>query len=247
MVEFLYHGTRAAMLPRILKHGLRYRKPGKIGTYSKATSGAGRIYLSDSYSLYYAGNATKAGALVVLRFRLENFNPARFVADEDWLAGWCNDTSYMIEREDLKNLDRRQHLRWCRDHLAFKRPDLAMQSLEEYGTIAYRGGLRPHAIDKIAIVSMNAYAHLIMSGYDPVVSQNAYSLLGNYYRGWLDWLFDESASLRSIDTPVGLKTYPGVEARVGIEIIDGPRPYTSATKETNDGQKNESTNPIGAR
>lgn len=224
MTEFLYHGTSASALPRILRHGLRPRKPGQIGNYAKAMSGAGRIYLSDSYALHYAGVARRGSApVMVLKIPMARLDASRLIPDEDWLAmDWAKRNN---SGRKLDQMSPRSALRFCRDHIAPSRPDLAMDSLDRLGVVAYRGAIPADAIEDIAIVSTQAYMNLIIAGYDPVISVPGRSLLGEYYRGWMDWLFDETASPHPMETPIGPMTYPGMEARVGIEIVAGPRVF----------------------
>ena len=62
--KILYHGTASKHLVKIKKYGLRGRKPGTPGNFPDVPSGLGRVYLSDTFALWYAIDGRPKGALL---------------------------------------------------------------------------------------------------------------------------------------------------------------------------------------
>lgn len=186
-IDFLYHGTSERWLGQILLKGLLPRKPGTKGNYPKAISGAGRVYLTDSYAITYAGNVAKEPwRLAVLQIDAKKLDHLSFEADEDWLVEYLKRDGYVRPGKEEK----RSLLRIAREDLAPNRPDLAPACLDGLGTIAHRGPIPKSAISAVALISHDTFVRTIVHGYDPVICMANRFLLSTKYKALMRWLFE---------------------------------------------------------
>ena len=202
----IYHGTSERYLPKILREGLKPRKPGTVGNWDKAISGYGRVYLSSAYALFYAMHAVSRSAdrAVVLKIDADKMDPTRFLPDEDWLKQLLPTESSSTTPGRLKKAR----------SLAFEYPHLAWRSLEEHGTIAYNGVVNPRAIEEVALIEAKALTKIVLRGYDPTVNTLNMAIMGDIHKGWHRWLFGEKVHAQRFGTP-----FQCPEDRSGIEIM----------------------------
>ena len=203
MERYLYHGTSAKNWQKIMANGeIRPRKPGSKGNWPGVISGLNRVYLTDSWGLYYAEQVTRGDQdLAVIRIDALTLDPSKLYPDEDWIfQRYCRDNKIAPRGPD------RPQPKFTKA-LAMQRPDLAELSLTEYGTIAHEGPIFREALDAVAFVKGNLYSTLCLRySHDPVVSMQCRAFLGPKYKGWMEWLFGGDPQVP--DLGGGLVTYP---------------------------------------
>jgi len=219
---FLYHGTTELHLPNIIKHGIRPRKHHNEDNWlHSVSSNPNCVYLSVAYPLYFANAALKddddTSKLIVLEINTDMLKESNLCPDEDFLAQANLDP-------DKNNLPMKEKNEYYRKKMHQYKYEPSLKSI---GNCAYKGIIPVRAINRIAIVSHEAYVRIFMSGYDPMISIMNFRVKGEDYQKATKWLFDpEDVPQEYTDFPNPyefgkmdkIPKLPISESREGIEI-----------------------------
>lgn len=182
----LYHGTSVKYLDKILKDGLEPRGKGKGNWKHTIDSHPDVIYLTNAYAIYFAHIAAGDGDdLVVLEIDTAKLNPLNLVPDEDFLEQATRKTGPAPIGKSVK-----VRTGWYRRRLR----DFALHwkdSIEHLGTCGHFGPIPAKAITRYATLPDARRYEIIMSGMDPMISLANYRIVGDRYRNWIRWLFDD--------------------------------------------------------
>lgn len=198
----LYHGTNVASARAILQQGLTPRRVLQ-SVWGQAPSGHDRVYLTDAYALYFAGNAAMNDSnprtpgvkrdkrWAILEIDTDRLNQKRFVPDEDFLeqvtrgrtdSGCPTKLTSMVDRTV-----------WFRDHITWY-ASYWQESLRSLGTCAYRGTIPVAAISRVVLFNPKANPVMALRAMDPTISVLNYRYLGPTYRALVRWVFEPVAA-----------------------------------------------------
>lgn len=142
MVRHLYHGTNAVNIDYILAHGLTPRGE-RESRWKKAPSRTDRVYLTDTYGVYFAAAAVtqelQEGAVVEID--ATQLDSRLYRPDEDAVA-------QLMQASGLLHPDEMHEFASTADLSAFD--DQWGASLYMLGNIAYAGAIPRSAIRRIA-------------------------------------------------------------------------------------------------
>lgn len=203
----LYHGTGSKHLASIKKHGLRGRKPGSVGNFPKIPSGLGRVYLSDTFALWYAMDGMPRS--VMLEIDTSQLDPSCWYPDEDWISAASTTGAEEVSDRRARTLRARE----C----AMQHPELAGESLAAHGTVAYAATIPAQAITGIVAFTSEQLAALVVGGYDPSPGIQAHRILGGRYRAIHRWAFGREDG--TVDTGAGPFALPNwTPEAIGMEV-----------------------------
>lgn len=176
----LYHGTSKAVAQKALREGLRPRG-GRTSNWSKAPSRNDRVYLTDTYAVYFAFCAAgeNANVAAVLEIDESHLDAAALRPDEDFLA------HVLVARGEITS-----------DTIAAVAASIDVEpnahlwpeSRAMLGNVAYKGTVPAEAISRIAYVTLDPELWLMVM--DPTVSIMHHKLMGDQYRSINRWIFD---------------------------------------------------------
>jgi len=191
-MNFLYHGTSANFLKPILKKGLRARRPASKGNFPDLPSGHGRVYLSDTFALYYAFQMSQRfnRDAVLVRINTHMMNVCNFRPDEDYIAADKSGSHDFAQIRTEETLNKHKRILMARKY-ADEHPELSTLSLEKHGTVAYKGKIYPTMFAGIAIVPKAEVFSIIMQQYDPCPGILSASFLGSEYRQTHSEIFEK--------------------------------------------------------
>lgn len=226
---YLYHGTSAKYLDKILKEGLRPRNFTKVSNWDHTVaSHPDMVYLTSCYPVYFAQSATKdwQEKLVICRIKKSKLKRSLLRPDEDGLEQMGRKAIYQI-----KDMDMLHATAWLRDHIdSFKHATDTV--LEHLGTCAYKGEISASDIHQIAVIDPRKN-HRMWSSWDPTITTVNHMIMGKRYEAMTEWIFGKKITPAEY-FGIGYETMPKefqnqVEAqseeiladRSGIEIIKG--------------------------
>lgn len=188
----LYHGTTEAAVSDILKNGIKPRGK-KSGNWKHSIeSNPNAVYLTDSYAIYFAGNATdleKGERLAIIEIDTDRLKILSFAPDEDFLE----QATRKKAGPHLAPIDKpmKYRTRWYRRRTQNYYIHW-MDSLKHLGTCTYYGNIPPSAITRIAFIEPDAYFGLVIgAGIDPYITVENYSIMGAKYRNSVKKLFGD--------------------------------------------------------
>lgn len=200
--RYLYHGTSARHRAAILRNGLVPRGRRKSNWTHSVVSASDRIYLTDSYPIYFAFSATTPGVKedgMVIEVDTDMMNDHRFVPDEDALEQATRG------RDQIPGSMKERTVRYR--ELAPMYSQFADESLYALGTCAYMGAIEPQHISRLAIITHDKLVELSLR-FDPTITIVNYHFCGERYREATQWLFDRRKG-----------AFPEI-TREGIEIVE---------------------------
>ena len=176
----LYHGTSRAALSQILKHGIKPRSESSKGNWEKAPSHAHRVYLTNSYALYFAVAAMSDDdkEAIVLEIDTDKLDLDLMLPDEDFISQALfhnkqNEGKSLVELNASINVLAYQH-EW-------------EKSLKGLGNVAYLGSVPTEAITRYVRVKLSPL--LASWSLEPTISIYNYLFVGENYRALMGWLF----------------------------------------------------------
>ena len=179
MNKKLYHGTSEIHLQDILENGLRPRGE-HDGNWSEAPSRHDRVYLTDTYPLFFADMALVGDERsVVIEIDTDHLEEDNMRPDEDFIVQVLHAQGKLPNDIDIKqaaatfDVDGYAH-EW-------------EKSLLHLGNAAYVGTIPVEAITRIAIYKSKG--PIIMGG-DPCITMTNHRLLAGHSRALIAWLFD---------------------------------------------------------
>lgn len=175
----LYHGTTESALRAILDEGEirpRYEDPGR---WEEFPAHPEMIYLTNAYAIYFATcHAEDDDRGVVLEIEVDEAN---LRPDEDFMEQATRGQDGVT-----KNMDLREATAYWKATID-QNGHLAELSLEYLGTVAHHGEIGIERILRVAYI--NEPVQMTMM-FDPTISIMNYSIMGEYYRQSMKWLFD---------------------------------------------------------
>jgi hypothetical protein len=216
----LYHGTGLKAARQILRDGILPRAKTRRSNWKKAPSGADRVYLTDSYPLYFAINALEGrdDAPCVIEVNAEALPWLNGVADEDVLEQVGRGKDGLNPEWDM--IRRTRHYRDSAHAHAAEGRDMEW-SLDAMGTCAIIDGVPPEAITRIAHLPV---AHpATMAAADASISLLNFRFAGGGHRMLSQWLFDP-ATLPPIPPEIkalDLRSAEGIVKAMGTIIERG--------------------------
>lgn len=181
----LYHGTTDRHLPTILKNGIQPRGKQR-SNWKSAPSRNDCVYLTNAYPAYFAYSATKVDSEEQLLILEVNVSPLFLLPDEDWLE------QVTRKQPGLAPADKSMGVRtaWYRRRLESFQSH-APDSLAGIGNAAHKGEIGRTQIRRYATMPFETYAQMTLCGHDPSISVQNYHFVGDRYRAWVKWMFDE--------------------------------------------------------
>ena len=156
----LYHGTSAESARRVATEGFQYGV--KYNWVGEQQSKEGFVYLSRAYAPFYVMGATDVNDTgAIVKVSVAERD---LYPDEDYLAH--------VYDVPVSNIDIRYY------------KDMGKQSLAFMGNVA----VKPNKVTVIGIREFNTTALLRVC--DPVISPEAYAVMGDYYHQLTEWLYE---------------------------------------------------------
>jgi hypothetical protein len=219
----LYHGTSAALLPGILKTGLRPRGQSKKGNWKKNPSSPEGIYLTTAYAPYFgyvasqpAWRRKKDPRIVVLEIAVDRLDEDLLAPDED-----------AIEQVSRKNGDSHvsidwsieRRTAWYRDHLhAYTGGGQWLGSLKVLGNCCHIGKIASHAITRVVTIDPAQALEVVTFATNPSISAANYHYCGHHYRGLTKWLFGDDLGDDAPKKRFGSDQLPPDMQNCGMEL-----------------------------
>jgi len=181
------------------------------------------VYLTTTYPLYFAHAAAPPGGDMLVVEVADDLDTSHLFPDEDYVA------QSMAHYTQSPVID--FHNGVCANLEDFQEHWTA--SLENMGTVAYRGAIVPDMITRVAVLDPTKMDRsLLWSMLDPSITPLNHMVRGAFYRGFVAWVFgeeDELPHLKEARTSVerfgnkmyekAVETYTALSAeRVGITI-----------------------------
>lgn len=190
----LYHGTSSEFLPDILKHGILPRLKRKGNWKKSIASNPSAVYLSESYAMFYAVQATRDGfSPVVIEVDTDRLDQSRLAPDEDFLEqATRGQHGRPVSASSIVKAQRQ-----FRDTLRLH-SHLWTKSVEFLGTCAYFGTIPVSAITRYATCSISSPA--VINAFDTTVSLLNYKLCSHVYKAMTRWLFGAEIKPEDLDT-----------------------------------------------
>jgi hypothetical protein len=214
----LYHGTTSRHLPRILVEGLTPNKHNLNSNWDHTVASVDdRVYLTNAYALFFAGQAVAADdandLLAVVEIDTDLLDEDLLVADEDAVEQTNRGqdslpSNWSVIQRTMYYWDKAHEYSW-------------EGSLDVLGTCAYMNTIPPNAITRIVLISIKKYARLVMGGYDPFISVMNYKIMGAAYRHASQWLFDAGVEQEVDETDPfsAIMTMKLPLDRTGIDVL----------------------------
>lgn len=216
----LFHGTSETAAQQVLNKGLLPRIVHKNSNWKRAVqSNSKMVYLTDTYPLFFASHATKAGErMVVIEIDTADLDPLKFYADEDVLEQINRkrdglDPAWSIRKRAA------YYRKTMVDYQGMERSLLAM------GTCAYQGHVPVTAITRMAFIDVEKMLPLVMMANDASISIFNYRFCRHQYQMMTQWVFGGSTNTDGFSesekfdigrTPMILD---GLDRNSGIEVI----------------------------
>jgi len=188
----LYHGTSTKALKSIAAHGLQPRDKSNGNWKDTVPSRRDSVYLTRAYPLYFAmcaaGEQEADAAIIEVKFA--SLSPRWLHADEDAVEQSTRGRDNLPADWDTK---RRTIYYRSRAHLYS-----ADGSLRVLGNCAHRSAIPVHAIGRVAVLTREALARLIVEASDPVVTASAYRLFSKNHDAFGPWLFGDTSTYTTV-------------------------------------------------
>jgi len=177
----LYHGTSALYLESILDQGIQPRLT-RPSNWEKCPSREDVVYLTNAYGFFYAAEAAKESAMLIVEVDVDLDD---LLPDEDWLE--------QVSRKP-DDLPRDMLARtWAYRDALDQYGEYAIDSLAGLGNAAHLGPISKDQITGMAVISDDAFSF----AFDPTICLANYSIMGEYYRNGMRWLFDPDSELEA--------------------------------------------------
>lgn len=234
----LYHGTTEDVARLALEEGLLPREETGIESHwDTCPSREDMVYLTRAYAPYFAFSATEKderwGLIEIdtdlildgLDGKLDRY----LYPDEDFLE----QASRRGNSPCPEGLSMEARTQWFREHL-LDFQHYWKDSVDGLGNCACYGAVPVECITRIVLYDPNKNRTMSMFASDPTISLINYSIMGQKYRAFTDWMFgatltpfefDPTLSQEAIDLfPAFKKIYDHLEEaladRSGIEMVE---------------------------
>ena len=220
-MSFVYHGTSSRHLDDILKHGIRPRGvKGKSNWDHTIKSNPHAVYLTTTYAGYFAGNAAKKKEKwLIAEIDLDRLDTAFCRPDEDYIAQalWMQKSKSPNVEKLCKMLgntlgDLTEYIRDMID----KYQDAWQESLDNMGTMSYKGVVPIDAITRIAIFDPTSNMNMVIVNLDPSISILNFSFCKSKYVALTKWLMGEKISVADY---VGIDWYESMREHINEQEI----------------------------
>ena len=170
----LYHGTSAKYLDQILEQGIQPTETTNQNSNWDVHSAPDRVYLTDTYPLYFAITAAMEldSDAVIIEVEVDE---SELVPDEDFLAQATRVTSNLID-----------DTQYFRDNLYttefnYSLSELAEKSLEGLGTACIKC-VKPEHIIRYTVIPESDLVGLVLRECDPTITLANHKFCGHGYK-----------------------------------------------------------------
>jgi hypothetical protein len=168
------------------------------------------VYLTIAYPFYFADHVWVEGErLAVVEVDVRDLVERQFLPDEDFVA-------QLDSRQRRTPMSKERHA-YIRKNL-WKWHPLWLNSLNGLGNVCYQGTVPPTAITRVCLVDPKARPLVVADTLEPTISMMNYVLMGDYYRGLVQWWFGDRP-----DWPVTRQ-----DAMLEVELEKNPNSELSA-------------------
>lgn len=190
----LYHGTSAAVARRALFGGVEPRGDRK-STWSVA-SAKDRVYLTDSYALYFAANASGEEDWGIVEIDTTKLYTGNLCPNEDFLEQATREQPNSGCPKGLRTMI--QRTKWFRKHSHKGYQKFWEDSLKHLGNCAHLGAIDYRAVTRVAIYDPDTNPYITMRALDPTITLMNYKIVGDTYRALTAWIFDETVTAEEL-------------------------------------------------
>lgn len=202
--KVLYHGTRASLLPKIMREGLRSRGR-RAAVDAGFSSNPDAVYLTDAFAFKFALDACakqrKPWKLLILEIDVSKLAPERLTVDDDFLADH-------LYRASTARYSMKEAVERAQETLPdFATPGNVQKSLQWAGSCAYLAPVPPSAISRAFTIEYEVQQRFCLSAWDVSVGPAAYALTRPRHVARMQWLMNkiepEPIVARSVDDKDG--------------------------------------------
>jgi hypothetical protein len=192
----LYHGTSADLLNEILSTGIKPRPADQPSRWEEFPSRVGFTYLAIGNAPYYAavaaaGHKSVSNTALVLEVDTDRLDQAKLYPDEDYIVEALSPRkthSVTIPAHDAT-------VKWLEAGGDAFCQHLWKDSIEQYGTAAYKGVIPPAAITRYATWDLRKLPLLTLRVLDWGTGMLAHQMFKGERVGTTAWLFGDRQML----------------------------------------------------
>jgi hypothetical protein len=167
---YVYHGTAASDVDKILEEGIKPRKSTGKSNWdaNEMESISEHVYLTTIHAPYFGLAATDESEFAIIEIDLDMLEDRSLYPDEDFIEQSLNpDVNIDIEGGDLVDMDGDmvERTEQVREHIEVFQP-YWKASFEVLGNISYKGTIPPEAITRVSEVDPPSSVRLAI---DPVM------------------------------------------------------------------------------
>jgi len=222
----LYHGTSPSRIWKIIKEGIRPRTLTGKSNWNQVAEFKSRndmVYLTSCYPLYFAACCSRGSRLAVVEVDVDKLDKSKLYPDEDVVAQIMSQETNVSLKEVHPKIKAKllyMHEEW-------------ETSLQAMGTCCFCGVIPPEALSRYAMIETKNRKQLLLSMMDPAISILNYKFKGEYYKGFVAWVFGDRNTLpQTEETQMFIDAgIPGLETRFafwkqeqdnreGIQVIE---------------------------
>lgn len=211
-MDKLYHGTSAAILPKLKAQGIAPRAITKARDNWKhtVTSNKDAVYLTTSYPWHFASHASKGKESgLILEIDRTLLLPWKLCPDEDFLEQATRKIPPTPDRPHFAPIewDMKKRTRHYRTKVAPFNPQDAAISLREMGTASYYGEIPWSAVTRYVIIDWpKTDLEIRVRCMDSQVSIENHRILQDRHKAFTKWFFNDPVTSAEV---TGMPTNEG--------------------------------------
>ena len=179
IMKKIYHGTSEKYIKDILENGIKPRNT-EEGNWKEAPSRSDRVYLTDTYPLFFADCAAKnKERCAIIEIEISKLNKKNFRPDEDFIV-----QVLAAQKQLPKNIDIKHHAATM-DIENYEHE--WEKSLLHLGNIAHIGTIPVSAITRIALYTSEGP---LLAGGDPSITLINHRYTSQKSKTLIDWVFN---------------------------------------------------------
>ena len=204
MPRYVYHGTDAETVQKILKEGLQPREATDRSNWDENNTPSipDHVYLTRQYPAYFgvASRDSTDEPIAIIEVDLDKLDKEMdLYPDEDFIEQALNDSRLDVEIPKFVDINfdgsMRERTKEIRDHIELFRPYWEM-SLLGLGNISHKGTIPPNAIRRISIVHLPSQLEITM--LDASINIEASVLTREKHEAFTQWLMGEDVTVEDI-------------------------------------------------